>query len=95
MLMLHRSGRRYFRLLKWHSCWNAAYAILNGDEEDAMAKLLAVCNYSVLGLYYFLEMPTIVSVQHASFTKIVLLIKTFEDKRNGRNELQLWRKTSA
>lgn len=56
----HKKGRRYFRLLKWHSCWSVAHDRMR-DDEQAFPKLLAVCNWSFLGLYYFIEMPTIVS----------------------------------
>lgn len=58
-------GRRYFRLLKWHSCWDIAYQAFQRDE-GGLTKLLEVGNWSFLGLYYFLEMPTIVSFQSKS-----------------------------
>ncbi|KAK3703445.1 hypothetical protein LTR37_014435 [Vermiconidia calcicola] len=51
-------GRRYFRLLKWHSCWSVAYQKFNEQQAPA-GRLLEVGKWSFLGLYFFLEMPTI------------------------------------
>ena len=57
------SARRYFRLLKWHPCWQTAYASLI-QEQEGTRRLLKVVKWSFLGLYFFLEMFTIVDACH-------------------------------
>lgn len=53
-------GRRYFRLLKWQPCWSNAITTL-GSDKAPLYKTLDVAKWSMLGMYFFLEMFTIVS----------------------------------
>lgn len=59
--LIREPGRRYFRLFKWHSCWNNAYASFSQKDQGAIQTLLEVAKWSLLGFYFFLEMWTIVS----------------------------------
>ncbi|WPH03777.1 Hypothetical protein R9X50_00666000 [Acrodontium crateriforme] len=55
-------GRRYFRLLKWHTHWTAAYTSFHETQHRTLEQLLAVTEKTFLGLYFFLEMFTIVRI---------------------------------
>ncbi|EME40591.1 hypothetical protein DOTSEDRAFT_177660 [Dothistroma septosporum NZE10] len=50
-------GRRYFRLLKWHPCWDNAITSLGGNKPP-LYKTLDVAKWSFIGMYFFLEMFT-------------------------------------
>lgn len=52
-------ARRYFRVLKWYPCWKTAYKHFSDDGEPLL-KMLQVAQWTFLGTYFFLEMPTIV-----------------------------------
>lgn len=67
-------GRRYFRLLKWHPCWNSAITTL-GSDKPHLYKTLDVCKWSMLAMYFFLEMFTIVSALAAIIAPTTKLIR--------------------
>ncbi|KAI5363057.1 Putative peroxisomal biogenesis factor 11 [Septoria linicola] len=54
-------GRRYFRLLKWHPCWQNALRAANSGNPDlgSLRRTLEVVKFTFLGMYFFLEMFTI------------------------------------
>ena len=68
-------GRRYFRLLKWQPCWNSAYQAIT-REQPASKKLLEVTKWSFLGMYFFLEMFTIVRNHSCGTTWLLLIMLT-------------------
>lgn len=53
------TARRYFRLLKWHGTFSAAYTTAT-VEQPTLERTLRVCKFSFLGLYLFFEMFAIV-----------------------------------
>lgn len=55
------TGRRYFRLLKWHPCWQSASEAAGNTEYGSLRRTLEVVKFAFLGMYFFLEMFTIVS----------------------------------
>ncbi|GAB7340235.1 hypothetical protein MBLNU457_6700t1 [Dothideomycetes sp. NU457] len=54
-------SRRFFRLHKWIDCWTVAQAQASTDQDD-IRKILSVAKWSLLGMYFFLEMTTITNV---------------------------------
>jgi hypothetical protein len=54
-------ARRFFRLHKWIDHWGVAQEKFNAQEDDAVLKMLDVTKNGFLGMYFFLEMGTIVS----------------------------------
>lgn len=75
------SGRRYFRLLKWYPCWEIAWEkILAGSSSNGVGgsvgggstlrQMLEGMKYAFLGMYFFLEMLTIVR----NFSLFLLLL---------------------
>ena len=68
-------ARRFFRLFKWIDCWNIAYSQFDSKSDandgkinvkraqapqDSLHFLLVFAKWSLLGVYLFLEMFTIV-----------------------------------
>lgn len=52
-------ARRYFRLLKWHTCWKMAVAQYSLQQPPTRAAIAAT-KWSMLAIYFFLEAFTIV-----------------------------------
>ena len=72
-------ARRYFRLFKWIDCWTTAYNQYHthlapspvskpASDVENIKVVLTVAKFSLLGMYLFLEMFTLVSTapQHVT-----------------------------
>lgn len=55
------SARRYLRLTKWIDCWQVMHTQFYAQSHSSIRTTLAVAKWSFLGIYFFLEMLTIVS----------------------------------
>lgn len=67
-------ARRFFRLHKWIDHFTLATEKFNStNEENAMLKLLHVTKNGFLGVYFFMEMGTIVSLSpHIPFSSLLV-----------------------
>jgi len=59
--LTQRQARRFFRLHKWVDCWSTAQTQASAEQDD-IRKILSVAKSSLLGMYFFLEMTTIVRI---------------------------------
>ncbi|KAF2667442.1 hypothetical protein BT63DRAFT_441096 [Microthyrium microscopicum] len=59
-------SRRFFRLLRWVDCWANAEATFNDQKSNTLHRVVATAKWSLLGIYFFLEMFAITNVLGAT-----------------------------
>lgn len=74
-------ARRFFRLHKWMDHWSIAQEKFNAQENDAVVKLLDVTKNGFLGVYFFLEMGTIVGLNPYPSSLIDMLLLGWGSRR--------------
>lgn len=67
-MLMEFTARRFLRLHKWHGCFGSAYDASTRSDVGGLEKLLEVAKWSFTGLYFLLEMPTIVSTHISVWT---------------------------
>ena len=75
-------ARRYFRLLKWHESFAFAYEYINGTMGPL--EFLQMSKWSLLGIYYFVEMLDIVCSHDIAPTALIGV-----DKCDGNYDTRL------
>ncbi|KAF1821452.1 uncharacterized protein K489DRAFT_340533, partial [Dissoconium aciculare CBS 342.82] len=81
-------SRRFFRLLKWYPCWSKASAAWSarqvtigedGKTRDPMDANLDFWKWSILGMYFFVEMFTITNAMGVTDYPV---LKTVQNEAN-------------